>query len=251
MVLMGIRFSAHSYSMWTHFYLNAKIDNLYFRVNPLQLANFLNKHIAEIKLPRYLLADDGFAFFIDVPENIASAIKYMGHAKASDEDLEEIVQTGKTKLHKFVEEAGLSDIKKNIWDLVGEPIMCQSFELCLSSFPTLTLTYKHNTIKFKAEGTASLIRKLRSGELSVHDLEMLKALFLLNGKDTQDKYMQLLASGHLTMDDLAKAIYRSTINSKNMDKETMNATLEWLEHNGYKNKISLIVARSLLAGAEA
>jgi hypothetical protein len=158
---------------------------------------------------------------VDMPENAVLALKYLAYANETPslEELDEIVETGKTEIHKFVEKLGFDPGSNcEIGSLFGtiELHNVASISLSLQNLPIVTLRFKDvmHSIRFsgKEVNTEFLGRVLRD-EISEDEHEMLRGILLL-GEKAQRKYMRLLSNGELATDRLAKALFKAASSSR-------------------------------------
>jgi len=253
MVLISVKFDVSVYYGHVSYYAYVAVDTnrARFRINNTPaLAQLLNRHATKITI-----SESGLGYDAEVPENVAPALEYIAYVKTSKEDLDEIVATGTTKIHRFASELGLNVEGRGVEAILKSNVNCQGFELHLSNFPTLLLTSEpQKVIKFRAEGTENFLKRLTHDEATEDEVQMLIGISLL-GEGTQSKYVRLLSSGQLTKDALARAMCRSALSSRNgsysfhPDRTSWKRIVEWLKNNGYgKESSEIIVKRTLCSG---
>jgi len=99
-------------------------------------------------------------------------------------------------------------------------------------------------LNFMAEDVdPEFLGKVLRGEVSKEAYEMLRGIALL-GERTQRKYIYLLSRAQLTLNGLAKALYRAAVSSR--DRWTWERIVEWLRKNGYDEFAGEIVVRKTL-----
>jgi hypothetical protein len=245
MVNASVSFGVSAYASFVNYHLSVAIDEKeYFKTTSAEeVAWLLNKYAEKIVISEY-----GYGYVADVPENAALALRYLAYIKKapSKEELDDIVATGTTRLHKFARELGLNVEGRTMADLLNGDIETQRFILTLKDFPTLSLMLKGEMleVKFKADSVdISFLRRMLHDETCEGEVEMLGGISLLREK-AQDKYMHLLTTGHLTMDGLAEGLCRSAVSSK--DKCVWGRVAEWLKTNGYGEKSSEIIVKKTL-----
>ena len=191
-----------------------------------------------------------FGYTVDLPENAVLALKYLSHVEeASLEELDEIVETGKTEIHKFVEKLGFNVSPKCEIGSLFRPIEMNrdaAFSLSLSKFPLVFLHSKNHvcSILFNAkEASTEFLSRVLRNEVSDDEYEMLRGISLL-GEKAQRRQMQRLSNGELTKDRLAKTLFRAASTSK--DKQVWKGIAEWLRRNGYERYAGQIIVKKTL-----
>jgi len=191
-----------------------------------------------------------FGYMVDLPENAVLALKYLSHVeKAPLEELDEIVETGKTKIHKFVEKLGFNVSLKCELGSLFRPLEMNgdaTFSLSLSKFPLVFLHSKNHacSIWFNAkEANAEFLSRVLRNEVSEDEYEMLRGISLL-GEKAQRRQMQRLSNGELTKDRLARTLFRAASSSK--DKRVWKRIVEWLRRNGYEKYTGQIIVKKTL-----
>ena len=194
------------------------------------------------------LAAQPFGYTVDVPENVAVALLYLSKTEsASIEELERIAETGTTRIHEYASELGL-DENLSLDELFSE-ITRGIFELSLKHFPNVILTLyltprRWVRINFRAEDVdTSFLRDLLNGGASKETVEMLVGISLL-GLKTQTKYMSRLSHGRLTKEQLANALFRSALFTR--DRIAWKSIVDWLRRNGYEKYAGQIIVKKTL-----
>ena len=134
--------------------------------------------------------------------------------------------------------------------LPQKPLSRGDCEIGVTKFPTVTLYLKDEEenvlpqVVFDANRTSVVfVRRVLEKEAPYEEVAMLKGIALLADK-TQKKCVQLLSSGSLTSEDLAKTLCRSAV--KNKDERDSRPIIGWLEKNGFKTyAIKLIIEKTL------
>jgi len=254
MVLISVHFESSAYFNYINYHLGVKIGDMYFELkgDTSVLAHLINKYATKITVD-----EGGYGYSAEVPDSVALAVEYLASIRTSTkeewrkrrtEEVEEIVRTGTTKLHKFAEELGLSVEGRTVSSILSTDITFQNLRLCLIDYPTLTLSLCQKTIKFRSEGTGNFLRRLMRGGATEDEMSALEGISLL-GERAQEKYMRKLAAGTLSEKALADAVYRSLSSSKSTSRETIKEGVEWLKKNGHEEKAAeLIVKKALCEG---
>jgi len=217
--------------------LRASGKNIYIEPDPEGMTYLLNKYAHNVEfIP--------FGFNVEVPENVVLALQYLDRfGQASNDELDEIVATGTTRIHEFVKNLGV-DLKLALDDF-PEEIVRGDFRLSLRKFPALTLCLDDRKfVCFKAEDIETcFLRNVLDGEASEEELEMLWGVSLLSER-SQSRYMRLLSNGKLKMDGFAKALLRAASSSK--DEVVWKGIAKWLRRNGYEGYAGQIIVKKTL-----
>lgn len=246
MVLISVHFESSAYFNYINYHLGVKIGDMYFELkgDTSVLAHLINKYATKITVD-----EGGYGYSAEVPDSVALAVEYLASIRTSmKEEVEEIVRTGTTKLHKFAEELGLSVEGRTVSSILSTDMTFQNLRLCLIDYPVLTLSLCEKTIKFRSEGTGNFLRRLMRGGATEDEMSALEGISLL-GERAQEKYMRRLAAGTLSKKALAVAVYRSLSSSKSASREIIKEGVEWLKKNGHEEKAAeLIVKKALCEG---
>lgn len=247
MVLISVHFESSAYFNYINYHLGVKIGDMYFELkgDTSILAHLINKYATKITVD-----EGGYGYSAEVPDSVALAVEYLASIRTSmKEEVEEIVRTGTTKLHKFAEELGLSVEGRTVSSILSTDMTFQNLRLCLIDYPALTLSLCEKTIKFRSEGTGNFLRRLMRGGATEDEMSALEGISLLLGERAQEKYMRRLAAGTLSKKALAVAVYRSLSSSKSASREIIKEGVEWLKKNGHEEKAAeLIVKKALCEG---
>jgi len=205
-------------------------------------AYLVNKHAKQIRVSEY-----GYGYEADLPQNAVSALEYSFYAeKTSFEELDEIAASGRTRLHSLREELGFPADGISVQDLFFKHISGKGFSLSLRDFPKLLLYADGGSVRVEFDAEAvdrKFLKRALHGELEEAELKMLCGITLL-GKNAQARRMQLLSEGKLSMDEVAKAVFKSAVQAKN--KDVWLAAADWLKANGYGKQASEVVARKTI-----
>lgn len=252
MVLMEASFDAYSYHGFNMTYqLHVK-----FLEEPSDASKNTTLYCDGAEAVAYLVSKYGkvvkvlpFGYVAEVPANVALAIKYL--AKVSimplNEELDDIVRTGETDIHRFVKRLGFNPeglSLKELFDTLQVNGMFPS--LSLKEFPVLTLHIDGEILplRFRAEDIEpEFLGRVLRNNISKDEYEMLRGIALL-GERTQRKYIDLLSRAQLTLDGLAKALYRAAVSSR--DSVCWKKIIEWFKRNGFQHYASEIVVRKAL-----
>jgi len=244
MVLMEASFDAYSYHGFNMTYqlhvkflegANGASNNLTLYCDGAEAVAYLvNKYGKVVRvLP--------FGYVAEVPANVALAIKYLAKTSVAplNEELDDIVRTGETEIHRFVRKLGFNPESgvENLFD---------TLQISLKEFPRLKLYVEDETppLSFMAEDVdPEFLGKVLRDEVSKEAYEMLRGIALL-GERTQRKYIDLLSRAQLTLNRLAKALCRAAVSSR--DRWTWERIVEWLRKNGYDEFACEIVVRKTL-----
>jgi hypothetical protein len=243
MVLISVHFESSAYFNYINYHLGVKIGDMYFELkgDTSVLAHLINKYATKITVD-----EGGYGYSAEVPDSVALAVEYLASIRRSTkEEVEEIVRTGTTKLHKFAEELGLSVEGRTVSSILSTDMTFQNLRLCLIDYPTLTLSLCEKTIKFRSEGTGNFLRRLMRGGATEDEMSALEGISLL-GERAQEKYMRKLAAGTLSKKALAVAVHRSLSSSKSASRETIKEGVEWLKKNGHEEKAAELIVKKVL-----
>ena len=248
MIKISVDFDAKINFRWQHYRLR-QIVTFYrgkrhsLEPDPEKTAFLVNKYGRN-------LAVQPFGYTVEMPENAVLALEYLAYAKeTSFEELDEIVKTGKTEIHRFVEKLGFNpDSHCEVGSLFSKVELhnAASFWLSLKDFPMVELHFKGRMdfIRFNAkEVNAEFLGRVLRDEISEEEYEMLRGI-LFFGVKTQRKYVRLLSKGELTMDRLAKALFRAA--SSFRDRILWKGIAEWLRGNGYEKIAGQIIVKKTL-----
>jgi hypothetical protein len=240
-VRVSFRVGATSYMDHVRMHLRCSIEGKsYFKDIPSpDLAAYLVNKYAE----KLLVSEYGLGYDAELPENAVMALEYLFIArKTSVEELDWITASGRTKLHILREELGFpADVP--VQDLFLKDISSKGFNLCFRDFPRLKLYSDGGSIRveFNAETVEkAFLKRVLEGGLEEVERRMLCGITLL-GREAQEKYTMLLSRGELSIDDVAKALLKSALQSK--DKRVWLAAVDWLKANGYGRQAGEVVAR--------
>jgi len=251
MVLMEASFDAYSYHGFNMTYqLHVK-----FLEGSSGVSNNLTLYCDGAEAVAYLVNKYGrvvrvlpFGYVAEVPANVVLAIKYLTKTSIAplNEELDDIVRTGETEIHRFVRKLGFNPESgvENLFDTLQ--IHRLSAALSLKEFPRLKLYVEDETppLSFMAEDVdPEFLGKVLRDEVSKEAYEMLRGIALL-GERTQRKYIDLLSRAQLTLNRLAKALCRAAVSSR--DRWTWERIVEWLRKNGYDEFACEIVVRKTL-----
>ena len=190
-----------------------------------------------------------FGYIAEIPPNAALAIKYLAKTSIapSNEELDDIVRTGETDIHRFVKRLGFNPeglSLKELFDTLQVNRMSPS--LSLKEFPVLTLHIDGEILplRFRAEDIEpEFLGRVLRNNISKDEYEMLRGIALL-GERTQRKYICLLSRAQLTLVKLAKTLYRATVSSR--DDDCWKKIIEWFKRNGFQHYASEIVVKKTL-----
>jgi hypothetical protein len=245
MVNIMVRFGAYAYGNNVQYCLYVTItmngENIRSRTTfAEELAYLMNKWGSKVKV-------NGYGWEADLPENVALAAWYLQHTTRPPQlkELDEIVETGTTRLHTFLEEAGFP-AKPDPLGHVPNLFERGGYKVSIANFPTIKLSHNEEgiAVKFReGEVNTGFIRKLLGGEASEAEVEMLKGISLLKEK-AQRKHLHALSTGKLFMVELAGAMFRSAVSSR--DERQWKGVVKWLENHGYKKRANEIVVKKTL-----
>jgi hypothetical protein len=210
---------------------------------PLDVVTYIvNKYAKQIQV-----LPDAYGFEVDLPESAVLALEYSVYAtNPSFHELDEIVASGRTKIHDFFEALGLQTGGKRLRDLFLKHITAGDFGLNPQQFPRVTLYAEGGSVRveFNAEAVdRKFLKRALHGELEEAEVKMLRGITVL-GKNAQARHMQLLSEGKLSVDEVAKAVFKSAVQAKN--KDVWLAAADWLKANGYGKQASEVVARKTI-----
>ena len=245
MVKVIVSFGAYAYGSNVQYRLyvtmSANKESVSFRTSFAEmLAYLMNKYGSKVKIY-------GYGYEADVPENVALAVWYLQHIQRPPQlkELDEIVEAGTTRLHAFLEEAGFP-AKPDPVGHVPNLFERGGYSIDIKSFPMIKLSNNEEgiAVKFREDEVyMGFIRKLLEEEASEMEVQMLKDTSLLKEK-TQRRFLRMLSLGELSIEELAGAIFRAAISSK--DEYQWKGVVKWLENNGYKDRASEIVVKKTL-----
>ena len=239
MVTVLVSFDAYAYGYVAqyHLYITANVDGKIIHrktTSADEVSYLINRYGSKIEAM-------GYGYKAEIPENVALAIGYLTYTqRASCEELEEIVKTGTTRLHKFLKSAGFpTEPFKNIPNSFEKG----GYSINIVNFPTVALSHdgERIAVKFReGEVDTKFIKRLIEGGASKAEVEMLRGISLLKGK-TQRKYLRMLSTGKLSMEELTHATFRSAVSGRDWRE-----TLKWLENNGYGKLAGEVIAKKTL-----
>jgi len=249
MIKISVNFDAKINFRWQHYRRRQLVSfnrggSRTLEPEPEKMAYLVNKYGRNLSV-------QPFGYTVEMPENAVLALEYLAYANdtPSLEELDEIVKTGKTEIHRFVEKLGFNpDSNCEIGSLFSKVELHNdaSFSLSLKDFPMVELHFKDRLdfIRFNAkEANAEFLGRVLRDEISEDEYEMLRGISVL-GMKTQRKYMRLLSKGELAMDQLAKALFRAA--SSSYDRILWKRIVEWLRRNGYENYAGQIIVKKTL-----
>jgi len=239
-VLVSFEAYAYGYVAQYHLYITTNVNGEIIHrktTSADEVSYLINRYSSKIEAV-------GYGYRAEMPENVAQATVYLTYTKrASREELEEIVKTGITRLHRFLESIGfLIEPFKNIPNSFEKG----GYSMSIVNFPTLALSHDGERIAVKlreGEVDTKFIKRLIEGGASEAEVEMLRGISLLKGK-TQRKFLRTLSMGELSMEELASAMFRSAVSSR--DEYQWKGVVKWLENNGYKERASEIIVKKTL-----
>ena len=240
MVKVQFRINASSYMDHVRMHLYYGVNGIILgQVSRPDMASYLiNKCAREIRI-----LEHGCGYEADLPENAFLALEYSSLArKTSFEELDAIVASGKSKLHVLREELGFPADGLAVKDLFKD-VAGKGFSLRLSEFPSLLLYSDDGSVRveFDAETVEkSFLKRALDGSLREAEERMLRGITLLR-RETRKKYAVLLSKGKLSVEDVAKAVLKSSVHAK--DEQVWLAAADWLRANGYDKRAGEIVAR--------
>jgi len=245
MVKVIVSFSAYAYGNNVQYRLYVTMstneESVNFRTSFADmLAYLMNKYSSKVKIY-------GYGYEADVPENVALAVSYLQHIQRPPQlkELDEIVEAGTTRLHSFLEEAGFP-AKPDPVGHISNLFEKGGYAVDIKSFPTIKLSNNEEgiAVKFReGEVYTGFIRKLLKEEASELEVQMLKGTSQLKEK-TQRKFLYTLSLGELSMKELAGAMFKAAISTK--DEYQWKGVVKWLENNGYKDRANEIVVKKTL-----
>ena len=246
MIKVTVRFDATAYGGWLtyHIYVTLKGDEGVLRLHMKDgeaLAWLVNTFANSVKV-------QSFGYEAQISNSVALAIQYLARVPVSKlEEISKIVKTGTTEIHKFLVKLGFREYAKpDPLKRFPKSVDRDGYTINLENFPKITLFLKDSlaNVTFKYDKVNLLFLKhVLSGKSSEEKTTMLKGISLL-AERSQTKYMNILSSNALTLETLAKALYRSAISSKN--KPLWQEIIKWLEHNGFKNYAGEILIKKTL-----
>ena len=244
--MVKVRFEVGATSFWDHvrFHLRYEVEDGRFKkvLRPDLAAYIVNKYAKQIRISKH-----GYGYEADLPQNAVLAVEYLCCTeKTSFEELDEIVASGRTRLHSLREELGFPADGISVQDLFFKDVGGKGFSLSLRDFPKLLLYADGGSVRveFNAEAVdRKFLKRALHGELEEAEVKMLRGITLL-GKNAQARHMQLLSEGKLSVDQVAKAVFKSAVQAKN--KDAWLAAADWLKANGYSKQADEIIARKTI-----
>ena len=249
MIRISVNFDAKINFRWEHCRYRLIVSlreggrKVYLEPNPEKTAYLINRYGCNLTV-------QAFGYTVELPENAVLALKYLSHVEETPlEELDEIVKTGKTEIHKFMEKLGFNISSKRDLGSLFKPLEMDggaAFSLSLSHFPLVFLRSKNHacSIRFNAkEVNGEFLRRVFRDEVSEDEYEMLRGISLL-GEKAQRRQMWRLSDGELTKDKLAKTLFRAASSSK--VKRVWGRIVEWLRRNGYEKYAGQIIVKKTL-----
>ena len=252
MITAEVDVNAKAFLSNCSFYLSIRLKGnkkeLYLSTKAVEeIARIVNQYAANIRARPY-------GYEAEIPETVALAIQYVAYSQTPPpmEEIDEIVKTGTTRIHRFLTGIGFEEYAdpNPLEGLPQKPLHRGDCEIGITKFPTVTLCLKDEEENvfpqavFDANRTSVLfIRRILEKESSYEEVAMLKGITLLANK-TQKKCIQLLSTGSLTSEELAKTLCRSAV--KNKDERASRPIIGWLEKNGFKNYASKLIIEKTL-----
>jgi len=212
-----------------------------------EIARIVNQHAANIRARPY-------GYEAEIPETVALAIQYVAYSQIPPpiEEIDETVKTGTTRIQRFLTEIGFEEYANPnpLEGLPQKPLSRGDYEIGITKFPTVTLCLKDEEENVLPQAVFDVsrtdvvfVRRVLENGASSGEVAMLKGITLLANK-TQKKCMQLLSTGSLTLEDLAKTLCRSAVKNKN--ERDLRPIISWLEKNGFKNYASKLIIEKTL-----
>ena len=244
---MNVTFSFRTTAFMSRarYHLGVNFDGRLLEVRWPDLAAYLvNKYASRVVIEEY-----GFGYIADLPEDAVLALRYLLFRRTppSKEELDEMVARGTTDLHALRAKLGVYEEGMPMHDLFLKDAVGKNLNICFRDFPRLIL-YNNSgegvRIEFDVRSaSAEFLKRTLEGTLSEAEEKMLKGISFLQ-RNGQTKYMRLLSYGLLTVDDVAKALYRAASSAKKA--EVWRPLAEWLRASGYSSMASEIIAKKTL-----
>ena len=252
MITAEVDVNAKAFLSNCSFYLSIRLKGnkkeLYLSTKAVEeIARIVNQCAVKIRARPY-------GYEAEIPETVALAVQYVAYSQTPPpmEEIDEIVKTGTTRIHRFLTGIGFEEYANPnpLEGLPQKPLSRGDCEIGVTKFPTVTLYLKDEEenvlpqVVFDVNRiNVAFVRGVIEKEASSEEVAMLKGITLLANK-TQKKCMQLLSSGYLTLEELAKTLCRSAVKNKN--EHVSRLIISWLEKNGFKNYASKLIIEKTL-----
>mgnify|MGYP001626400139 FL=1 len=254
MVEAVFRVKADAWMSRVSFGINCAVDGDYLgeAYDPSLVAYLVNKYAK-----RLVVLEDGFGYEAELPEEARIAVHYLTRVRsASREDIDEIMATGESKLHRFLKRLGYSAERLFSTGGVCKPASTSidgkrwRLEVYPSEFPKVYLSVKgeevlpNDRIAFNAGAiNTDFLKRVLNGETSEAEEMMLRGILLFR-EEGQRKYMLELSHGRLNVEKLVRALVRAAISARY--KETWLPIADWLKKNGFESASKEIIIKKTL-----